>query len=84
MVKILLSIVMFLVVGFTASANSHEIKDQEKTDSSQAALAFELVYSCGEYTVTVCCFETYLDAAFYAAFTPSAMVCAMVPVNANP
>lgn len=75
---------MFLLVWFTASANSNEIKDHAKTDSSQAPLAFELVYSCGDYTVTVCCFETYLDAAFYAAFTPSSMVCAMVPVNANP
>jgi hypothetical protein len=74
--KKLLIAFMFVMFGLFASANTKEVKKMNLSKSHIKKLkspdSLSLVYSCANgTTITVCCFSTYLDAAFYKAFTPN-------------
>ncbi len=72
MKKILIA-VTFAVLGLSASANSKEIKKIDLSESTViqkiSPTRLQVIFDCGTYTVTVCCFDTYLDAEFYAYYT---------------
>lgn len=74
--KKLLIAVTFAVLGLSASANSKEIKKMDLSEShinqQKSPDVLQIIYDCANgTTITVCCFDTYLDAAFYKAFTPN-------------
>jgi hypothetical protein len=67
---------LHLRLGLSASANTQEIKKIDLPKShikkQKSPDTLQLIYSCANgTTITVCCFSTYLDAAFYKAFTPN-------------
>lgn len=84
--KRLLMAFTFVVLGLTASANTKEIKEmdlsQSQIDLLSSHKALEVTFDCGGgLYVTVCCFDSYMDAAFYAYFARPCPVEPEVPAE---
>jgi hypothetical protein len=74
--KRLLFALTFAVLGLSASANSGDFKKEELSKSTNtetiAVVLWEVEYTCSNgLTITYCCWDSYLDAAIFAATNPS-------------